>query len=380
MNERNIELPLLKGKPKEKYIPLSVGIGALVLLMLLLIASFAFTIKRTIKLHYSERSNIDYKVYLKPNDYYNEKYLGKNKKYVASLIDNINTDFDYTFKSDDKLDLNYSYYVVAKVEVNDGQNKNIYTKEEIIKPKQTPDATNQTIKIHENVVVDYDKYNKIASSFIDQYKLTANAKLTVSLMIDIEGKHSKFDNKLTNKEVVSYKIPLTEKTVDVEMDYKLSNDADQVIQHKQAFVNNKFLLTFIIVLMVVDVLAIIYVVYWVIVNRDNETKYIKKLEKIKRDYSRYISETIITERVEDMMLTRSLRIEVIKKFEDLLDIRDSLNKPILFHEERPNEEAVFYILTDRIGYLYIMRADDFKDEKKKKHDNVINKMINSKKK
>ena len=381
MTDRNIELPLLKGKPKEKYIPISVGIGILILLILILIGFFACTFKRTIKLHYSEKSNIDYKVYLKPNDYYTEKYLGKNKKYVASLIDYIDTDFDYTFKADDKVDLNYTYYVVAKVEVNDASNKNLFTKEEIIKDKITvDDIKDHKINLKENIKVNYGKYNKIASDFIDQYKLTANARLTVSLIVDINGKHQEFANQLTNKEVVSYKIPLTEKTVDVEMDYKITNDADQVVQNKVAMISNKTLFTIVIVLMVVDVLAIGYVIYWVIVNRDNVTRYTLKLQKIKKDYSRYISETIITERVEDMMLTRSLRIELIKKFEDLLDIRDSLNKPILFHEERPNEEAIFYILTDRVGYLYIMRADELNDPKENRFKTVVNKMVNSRKK
>ena len=43
-----------------------------------------------------------------------------------------------------------------------------------------------------------------------------------------------------------------------------------------------------------------------------------------------------------------------------MDIRDNLSKPILFHEERPGEEAIFYILADRVGYIYMMRVEDFK--------------------
>ena len=66
------------------------------------------------------------------------------------------------------------------------------------------------------------------------------------------------------------------------------------------------------------------------------------------------------------MKTRSLRIEVVKSFEGLIDIRDSLGKPILFHEERPGQEAVFYIIEDRIGYIYVMKASDFKKKKNKK--------------
>ena len=158
MRERNVELPLLKGRPKEKYIPISLIIGALVLLLLVVIASFAFTFKRKYNVHYSEKSNIDYKVYLKDNNFYNEKYLTKNKKYIASLIKNIDTDFDYSFKIDDKVDLKYTYYVVAKVEVNDSQGTNIYEKEEMLSSKKTLNADGDNFKIHEDIDIDYDKF------------------------------------------------------------------------------------------------------------------------------------------------------------------------------------------------------------------------------
>ncbi len=368
MRERNVELPLLKGKPKEKYIPLSVGIGIIVLLLLILIASFAFTFKKTYKVHYSEKSNIDYKVYLKENSFYSEKYLGKNKKYIASLIKNIDTDFDYTFKVDDNLDLKYSYYVIAKVEVNDTQGNNIYTKEDYLVKRKSANADGDLFRIHEDVDIDYTKFNSIATEFIDKYKLTANSKLTVSLIVDVQGKHSDFDRQLSDKEVISLNIPLTEKTVDIEMDYNLSNSVDQTLQSSETILKNKFLLVLVVLISVVDLFGIGYVIYWVVANRTPEVKYARKLDKILKDYNRYISETIITERVEDMMVTRSLRIEVIKKFEDLLDIRDALNKPILYHEERPNQEAVFYILTDRIGYLYVMRVEDFRKTKKEKEE------------
>ena len=372
MRERNVELPLLKGKPKEKYIPMSVVIGVIIFLALVLVASFAFTFKGTYKVHYSEKSNIDYKVYLKENSDYPEKYLGKNRRYIASLIKNIDKDFDYTFKIDEKIDLKYTYYVVAKLEINDSQGTNIFEKEELLTTKKSNTTDKDTFKVHEDVQIDYGKFNAIATEFIDKYKLTANSKLTVSLIVDVEGKHTDFDNQLSDKEVISLNIPLTEKTIDIEMDYNLTNSVDQTLQQRSTILNNRPLLFITIFISFVDLFAIIYVIYWVVVNRSPETLYNKKLDKILRDYNRYISETIITERVEDMMVTRSLWIEVIKKFEDLLDIRDSLNKPILYHEERPNQEAVFYILTDRIGYLYVMRAEDFiKKSKKNKKEEVV---------
>ena len=64
-----------------------------------------------------------------------------------------------------------------------------------------------------------------------------------------------------------------------------------------------------------------------------------------------------------MLKTRSLRIEVVKSFNALMDIRDSLNKPILYHEEKLGEEAVFYIISENIGYIYVMNVEDFKKKK-----------------
>ena len=52
-------------------------------------------------LSYNEKGNIDYKVYLKENNYYEDKFLGKNMQYIASLINTINVDFKYEMHSTD---------------------------------------------------------------------------------------------------------------------------------------------------------------------------------------------------------------------------------------------------------------------------------------
>ena len=44
-------------------------------------------------INYTEKETIDYKVYLKENDFYTEKYLGKDKAYIASLIDYIDLEY-----------------------------------------------------------------------------------------------------------------------------------------------------------------------------------------------------------------------------------------------------------------------------------------------
>ena len=66
------------------------------------------------RINYIEKSNIDYKVYLKENNFYENEYLEKDKVYVASLIDKILIDFKYDFDIEKENDLAFKYDVIAK--------------------------------------------------------------------------------------------------------------------------------------------------------------------------------------------------------------------------------------------------------------------------
>ena len=55
---------------------------------MLIVKSISFISEQ--QLSYIEKSKLDYRVYLKENDFYESEYLGKNMSYIASLIDFIN--------------------------------------------------------------------------------------------------------------------------------------------------------------------------------------------------------------------------------------------------------------------------------------------------
>ena len=75
---------------------------------------------------YDEESKINYKVFLKKNNFFENKYLGTNKQYIASLIDYINTDFDYKLSLEDKeVEYKYLYRIEANVEVKEKQTENL---------------------------------------------------------------------------------------------------------------------------------------------------------------------------------------------------------------------------------------------------------------
>ena len=68
--------------------------------------------------NYKEDSNIDYKVYLKPNDFFAEDFLPQGMSYVTSLIDFLRLDFNYNLDLDEKVSGNYSYYIKGTVTAN----------------------------------------------------------------------------------------------------------------------------------------------------------------------------------------------------------------------------------------------------------------------
>ncbi len=364
-----VELPLLKGNNEQKYIPYTLIIGIVILVVLLVITSLSLTFRKTYKIHYSDNSNLDYKVYLKDNPYFETPYLGKDKQYMSSLIDYIDADFKYSFKSEDDIDLDYSYYIVAKLNIAAQDGKTIYEKSEYLLNKQKVNInSNRGLDINENVKIDYQKYNKLAKEFIERYDLTSNSTLTVSLCVDVNGSKNEFDKQIKEDGVILMTIPLTNKTVDISMNYDLSNNKDAVLQYSKAYIKNRPLFYISVALIVIEIISIAGILFYIISKRDAQALYQARLNKILRDNERYINETLITERVEDMLKTKSLRIVMVKGFNDLLNIRDSLNRPILYHEEKSGLECVFYIISENVGYIYIMSVNDFKKEKKIRKD------------
>jgi len=87
---------------------------------------------------YKESSDIDYKVMLKDNEFYEKNYQDKNKGYIASIIDSILiTNFNYNVDFSEDVNYDYSYKLVAEIDVKDQKNdNNIYHFSEVLSEKK----------------------------------------------------------------------------------------------------------------------------------------------------------------------------------------------------------------------------------------------------
>ena len=85
---------------------------------------------RKMILKYTENNNINYKVYLKDNDFFDTPYIDQGKTYITSLIDYIHIDFNYNINFDNKVKSDLKYHIVATIESNKSDNEvgNYWTK------------------------------------------------------------------------------------------------------------------------------------------------------------------------------------------------------------------------------------------------------------
>ena len=85
-----------------------------------------YLLKEPVKRTYKENSLIDYKVYLKENNFFEKEYLEKNNQYISSIIKNIEATFKYELEQD----AIYKYEIIQTTNVIDRQTKNnIYKKQ-----------------------------------------------------------------------------------------------------------------------------------------------------------------------------------------------------------------------------------------------------------
>ncbi len=363
-----------KKRTKKEIILITIG-GVVVLLAAMLLCFMSIKHKDAYVMHYSDTSELDYNVYLKKNNYYITPSLPKNRLYLSTLIDYIDASFNYKFNVDEDLDLGYKYYINAKVVVDDGTGKKIFDKEEILVDKtDIQQVKDKNFSITEELKIDYNKYNKLASSFLEEYDISARANVIVGLYVEVEGTTEKFENKLNDSAVVSFEIPLTTKTAEIKMNYDLTNNKNEVFEYGKTSIVHPILFVISILLALVTIAWVAFEIFRYVINKDSKVKYQERLKKIFCDYGSYISKKAMTSNTKEIMYTMSLRVEIVNTFDDLINVRDSIEKPILFYESIPGEQAVFYIIDTKVSYIYIMNAKDFDKKNKETSTSKISKV------
>ena len=323
-------------------------ISSVVLIMISFIMFGKFNNLKEDYIKYSEKSNLNYKVHLKKNNFFEEEYLEKDKQYIANLIDYIQTQFSYNLDNIKNIDeYYYAYGIDATVNVEDKtQKKSIYTAQKNLLPEKIS-TSNGGIKISEDLKIDYNEYNNLISKFVDVYNLDdTNSTLNVDMYLKI-GKTKEEINSAIAEKVASLTIPLTTKTVGIDLSYNLL-DSGKESEIFTKVNNGKYgYLVFSIILFVVAIGICIYTMKYFNDTRTDETIYNSKLRRILYTYKSYIQKAELSE-----LNFEGYQTIYIDSFNDLLEIRDTLQEPILMMENKEKTDSHF-IIPSKTGILYI---------------------------
>lgn len=300
---------------------------------------------------YTESSYLDYDVYLKDNDFFDKDHLEDDNQYIASLIDYIEADFTYNLEaSKPNMNYDYKYKVVAEVNVRDKDNQKLLYdyKENLIEEKSGKFNTNSKLRIAEPVKIDYNKYNDIVTRFVSLYDLeNSEAVLEVNMYVNS-----------STTPAMTLSIPLTTKTMAIGIE---SNSVNENNISVSTTVKQQRYTLGMIVLLLLDIYLAIKLVIFMKDTKDEKSVYNMRLRKIMANYGSYI------QKLTNEFDFSGYQILEIKSIEDLLQVRETINKPILMTEQASAMETYFFIPTDKDIYVYELKAGNLRKNKAKRY-------------
>ena len=311
----------------------------------------------TYYIEYTENSSVDYKVQYKENDYFDEEWIDKENEYISKLVESMTADFRYKLNMQTNgVGFEYKYKIDATLLIADKTSGRPYRSvTENILPLTTASVkSGNSIEIRESVDIDFNKFHSEASSFVETYALkNSSSTLIVTLDVEVVSTFKTFQESNENKYSTSMNIPLALETFGIEITSSVPTSESKVLAYSGAESQGIFLTTGIVSSIVAFVLAIVLAVFLHITKNEDIT-YAAKIRKILNAYGSYI------QRMDGDFNEEGYQVVIIKTFNEMLGIRDTIQSPILMTENRDETMTRFLIPTNtKILYTYEIKVDNF---------------------
>ena len=306
---------------------------------------------RTILFNYTEDSNINYKVYLKPNKFFNTPYLDENKTYIASLIDYIDVNFNYTANYSNSLngEIKYKYKIILSANKKTGDGYYWQKEYDLSDFKYIKLDNDSQLNINDNFKVKYDTYNNLLNKFKKEYNLSTDGELKVVLDIENNSSIDGVVEPLKIESSASLSIPLLERALEMSINKDISNN-NKTITFQQKDDSARFTLYKIFG----GIMVLCSIIGFVKVTKDRvsfkeDNEYELKLKKILDNYDSIVANVnTIPSFDESKMITLST-------FEELLDVYNEVRMPINYYQNRKDYKSTFFIINNDVVWIYVLK-------------------------
>lgn len=341
-------------RKRKKIIMFQTAIISILTIITIILSAVFVTNNKNAYVGYTEEGKVIYRAYLADNDFYEEEYLNGSHAYVASLIDKMTADFSYDLKMQiDDVNFQYFYKIDAQLIVKDKTTKTkIYDSVYEVLHEETSEISGDTLNVRKLVEFDYQKFNKKADDFNRAYNLKNTENfLLVKMTINVIGMSESFVSNNQDVYTVTLTLPLMQTIVSPSVSATVPTGEQMIIVKDASSYNNVKICA--IVFGSVDLLAIIALVLYVFLSIDKHIDYARKVKKIVSNYDSYIQVIL------NPFDFSNYQVLNVNSFKSLLEIRDTVQSPLLMYENDDKTCSQFFITTvEKVLYLYEIKVEE----------------------
>jgi hypothetical protein len=343
-------------------------IGALILaaatLITLVFAAIFFSMNKSTFIEYAEKGDVEYTVFLTDNDIFTEDSLGEDNMYVSALIKNVLAEFTYELQMEQAAEYSYSYSADAKIVIKDKATKKLIYKGKLSPetPELLPEASvtlaepTQKLNVSKNVLIDYQAYDARAKEIIKALALKDVAcTLEVTMNISVKGSADGAEQNKVNNYDFSLNMPLNTEKVAFEQISAIPTGENKLIVTNEDSARTVFLIISIVLAALTVIFGLLFVAF-IFLTRNTDINYSIKVKKVVSNYKSYIQKIV------SPFDRTGYQLLVMEDFTELLEIRDTIQSPILMNENEDQTCTTFMIPTNtKLLYVYEIKVADYED-------------------
>lgn len=338
----------------------------LILLTVIAVILFSYTIRLiSDNNNYEVLDNVAYNVnglFSYEVCYEKECYDGTNSSitsFVTSLVQNIELKLNYTVETSKIVNFITNYDITADLIITEKGDKTAVLRKRTDTLYKSDNIPHQTslININKNLDLDFQKYNNEVTEFKKNNLIAVDSTLTINIAVNTRGTYEDIDDSIEVNKVFKISVPLAEQTIKItKIDDQVNNQTGNIAKYRENITYQHAKLH-IVGCFICDALVLLGYVFWFIKVIPRQNKYTAKIKKILKEYDRAI---IRTKSLPDLANSKLIEVET---FEEILDVRDNLEKPIIFCENVRHDKAIFLILNNDEVYRYTINAYEYKVKK-----------------
>ena len=295
-------------------------------------------------INYTEDGDFTYQVCYK-----NSVCAPESSEYNAADINIIKVIFKYDTKYEKKIKHD-NYYRVTTVLSVYGKNSHdlLYQNDTDLVKKTVLPYNDSNYSVTEVVTVDYAKYKELVKEY-------TNAEKQVEVGFYIEEKNE-------TRKVASLIVPLSKEK------FELNKYTTNSMRAAKMTVNiwDTYSIIYAVAASVLTVISLILIyrtTRLVLKVTNNKSEYQEAIDSLLKEYDNII--IVARDGYESMVEREVVKIE---EFEELVKIRDEIDKPIIFSKVN-NVKSEFIVESDNILYKYVLKEADFTEEEKNNLEN-----------